>query len=78
MSTSPSTTSMTVGTSCKASRRERTTALQASRLIRKLSVYSFPHDCLLTSYSTSCALAPGFHFMDEPNLMFSGILALGE
>jgi hypothetical protein len=33
---------------------------------------------ILTSYSTSCALAPGFHFMDEPNLMFSGILALGE
>lgn len=37
----------------------------------------FPHTIyLLTSYLTRCALAQGFHFMDEPNLMFSGILAV--
>ncbi|KAI2730866.1 hypothetical protein CBS147332_2718 [Penicillium roqueforti] len=34
------------------------------------------YDCIASFEIDPCALAQGFHFMDEPNLMFSGILAV--
>ncbi|OQE12912.1 hypothetical protein PENFLA_c059G07566 [Penicillium flavigenum] len=40
------------------------------------SIKEGAYDCIAGFEVDPCALAPGFHFMDEPNLMFSGILAV--
>ncbi|CAG8901615.1 unnamed protein product [Penicillium egyptiacum] len=40
------------------------------------SIKEGAYDCIAAFEVDPCALAQGFHFMDEPNLMFSGILAV--
>ncbi|KAK4865913.1 hypothetical protein LT330_009006 [Penicillium expansum] len=40
------------------------------------SIKEGAYDCIASFEVDPCALAQGFHFMDEPNLMFSGILAV--
>ncbi|EKV04535.1 hypothetical protein Pdw03_0516 [Penicillium digitatum] len=40
------------------------------------SIKEGAYDCTASFEVDPCALAEGFHFMDEPNLMFSGILAV--
>ncbi|KAJ5478412.1 hypothetical protein N7530_003921 [Penicillium desertorum] len=42
------------------------------------SIKEGAYDCIAGFEVDPCALAPGFHFMDEPNLMFSGIIAVEE